>query len=152
MYLIRPLPVLLSLLPLIAAEILGSWTIYALTRHSNPDDTACTYGLTLEVAYDHSSADVHATHDRDIQTCSFTIHSTSPPTTDHTTSGSSRTQQASQTDFTAQPCGSRFSVNGGWDREGGFLTLVMTDVTRDAYAFFGYQEEELRVGGMRGGG
>ncbi|KAK4137987.1 hypothetical protein BT67DRAFT_432131 [Trichocladium antarcticum] len=146
------------LLPLATAEILGTFTILTLARPCTWDGTSCTYALTLDVAYQQPTSD----NDKDKNTknsdsdapttCAFTI-TTAPGTT----------ALANQTDFQNQPCGRRpgsgsgsgsgsgraFLVNGGWDAAGsGFVTLVVTDVAAEAYAFFGYGDAELAGGAV----
>ncbi|GAB1314081.1 hypothetical protein MFIFM68171_04291 [Madurella fahalii] len=131
-----PYSPLLLLPSLSSTETLGTITIHSLHRSCNPSGSSCTYALTLDAKYTASSAP--STNNLDtVTTCSFIV-SSSPPAN----------LPANQTSFTAQQCGSgaRFRINGAWDPESRFITLVPTDTWHGAYASLGYLGEELVEG------
>ncbi|KAH6854295.1 hypothetical protein B0I37DRAFT_410390 [Chaetomium sp. MPI-CAGE-AT-0009] len=147
------------LVPLASAEILGSWTISALSRQCIPSNTACTYTLSLTTPLSPDPANQQEQQQQQ-HTCTFTITSTDPAN-----------QPATHTDFTGIPCHNTnpntnpnnahsdnaqndntapYTLNGGWDPHGTFLTLVPTDTARGRCAFFGYGEAELAGGAVAG--
>ncbi|KAK4103807.1 hypothetical protein N658DRAFT_504656 [Parathielavia hyrcaniae] len=141
---------LTGLTPLAAAEILGSWTISALTRQCNAQDTSCTYTMALTTSY------LNSPHNDDATTCSFTVQ---PRQAQQQLEVSSAALAASRSDFSAAACAEtgRYRLNGGWELDvdmagDEFLTLVVTDTTRDAYAFFGFREAELMLSAATGEG
>ncbi|KAK4195814.1 hypothetical protein QBC40DRAFT_15964 [Triangularia verruculosa] len=115
----------LSLASLGAAEIVGQWTAWELTRTCFDNGTSCTY---------HMALDQNPIAKTDLSTCIWDVVSLNP-----------FFKPANQTDFTNVKCGQRLSINGGWSNMG-FFTIVTTDTAANAYAFFGFTDEEIRNG------
>ncbi|KAK4172998.1 hypothetical protein QBC36DRAFT_304015 [Triangularia setosa] len=114
----------LSLASLGAAEIIGQWTAWTLTRTCFSDSSSCTYHLAL---------DQNPQAKTDLSSCVWTVVSINP------------FKPANQTDFANVQCGEKLSLNGGWSNEG-FYTIVPTDTVANAYAFFGFTDEEIQNG------
>ncbi|KAK4032738.1 hypothetical protein C8A01DRAFT_40827 [Parachaetomium inaequale] len=146
-------------IPLVSAKTLGSWTISAFSRQCNPQDTSCTYTLTLNTTPRDSPTATDTDTDTDLHTCTFTVTNTPSAGDTHDVA----LARASKTDFSSIPCGGtsrttgqqqRYALNGGWSdgdvKGGGFLTLVPTDLVRKECAFFGYGEGELAGGRVVG--
>ena len=119
------------------AHIIGYWTLYGFSRRCSPTDNQCDY--TFDLTQDESGASQPARRQaeggrsgKNYTQCAFAV-----------TGGS-------ETDFANVRCAppSRLAVNGGWDRTSGdnsknFLTLVVTDLSLNAYAFFSSREDEF---------
>jgi len=110
--------------PVFADEIVGFWTLYSFRRSCSPADGQCQYSFGLTENSD-SGGDID---------CFLTVKGTP------------------QSDFTSQYCDQRFVVNGGWNVTGDpnetFITVVVTDLEADAYAFFSFRETEFSEFGI----
>ncbi|KAK0735575.1 hypothetical protein B0T21DRAFT_349052 [Apiosordaria backusii] len=115
----------LSLASLGAAEIVGQWTAWTLSRTCSNDGGSCTYHLAL---------DQNPNAKTDLSSCIWTVVSANPAI-----------KPANQSDFANVQCGAKLSLNGGWSAEG-FYTIVPTDTMAKAYAFFGFTDEEIQNG------
>ncbi|KAK1756893.1 hypothetical protein QBC47DRAFT_412251 [Echria macrotheca] len=116
--------------------ILGNWTLSSLSRSCSPTDNECHYAFDLHEVPSPSSPP---------------SSSPSQPTT--FLSCFLRVNGSSQDDFPQTKCdpefetdSDRLSVSGGWSGRGqqdAFVTVVVTDATWGAYAFFGFSEAEF---------
>lgn len=99
----------------------SSWTIHAFTRTCNSTSNSCLYNYSIS-----ENDGTPAT------SCSYTIVGTSTTT-------------AQTTDYTALAgCASpAYSLNQGWNAGGKFITLVVTNVTSQYRAFYGFGQDML---------
>ncbi|KAK4163622.1 hypothetical protein QBC43DRAFT_335315 [Cladorrhinum sp. PSN259] len=134
MFLFYLLPVLYYALPTLATSV---WTIYDIARTCTPDDSSCLYMLDLNQNPDMD--DPHS--ENDIITCIFNISASS-------FSSSLSSTRADQTEFGDVSClgVDRLKVNGGYNSQQKFWTLVVVDNRKGEYAFFGYTDAELGDG------
>ncbi|KAK3994726.1 hypothetical protein QBC44DRAFT_285472 [Cladorrhinum sp. PSN332] len=132
MILINLLPLFLHILPSLA---IPAWTIFDIARTCSPDGSSCLYQLDLD---QNPDMDTPYSLD-DITTCNFPAYSSR---------SSSQPVPANQTGFSFASClhTDRFRINGGYNSQQNFWTLVVTDLERGEYAFFGYTDDELQDG------
>jgi len=140
-------------LPFATAEVLGEWALRSLTRTCDADGKSCQYSLDISIEYFPNATDPKA-ETKVGSECGFSVKAGTFP------EDNPPNLLANETSFKAVDCWEtqlveqppqrdgqpRFVVNGGYDRVGNFWTIVPTDRKRDAYAFFGYPEEELENG------
>jgi len=101
------------------------WTVSDFNRICSDDGVQCNYSFK----FDEHSGQGDATY------CAFPV------------SGLGGSIPGSQKPFQAVACHQddiedRFRINGGWDSNG-FLTIVVSDLDKNAHAFFGFLEREL---------
>ncbi|KAK3326469.1 hypothetical protein B0H66DRAFT_600589 [Apodospora peruviana] len=105
--------------------IVGHWSLSEFHRECSQDDNICKYEFNIDE--NNTGADGYA--------CAFSVKGADD-------------RPAGETDFHDKPCeqmSDRFRVNGGWDGRG-FMTIVVTDVSLNALAFYGYTVDELEAG------
>ena len=100
------------------AHPVGRWSLFHF-QFLCEDATSCSYSFLIDEtpdSHDGSSG----------EWCIFTITAADG-------------QPASNTSFAETACAglSQYSINGGWDVHG-FITVVVTDLNIDQYAFFSY--------------
>ncbi|KAK4228263.1 hypothetical protein QBC38DRAFT_475716 [Podospora fimiseda] len=126
---------LLCSLPLLTLAIPTTWTLLNLARTCTPDASSCLYLFNLDQNPNNNSP--YSLDD--YTTCYFPVYPFS-------------SLPANQTDFNSVSClhTDRFSINGGYNSELKFWTLVITDVEKGEHAFFGYTDDELSNGEREG--
>ncbi|KAK5660138.1 hypothetical protein OQA88_13607 [Cercophora sp. LCS_1] len=105
--------------------VIGEWTVYGFYRDCTREANSCDYHFIID----------ENTNSKDVAECKFSV------------------KGHGETDFRDKHCGERFRVNGGWAQRGtgdSFVTVVVTDVEKGAYGFFGFRADEFeRVGSSK---
>ena len=105
-------------------QIVGQWSLISFYRQC--EGAECAYSFNIQEEPEQPSSP-----------CRFTV------------SGAAQGRPGSQADFQNAVCAtdlqSPYKVNGGWDPSG-FITIVVTNTEKNAYAFFGYRDTELQQG------
>jgi hypothetical protein len=104
--------------------VVGHWTINGLTRICSPADQQCKYSFGLD---EHTGR-------ANMANCRLTVAGNP------------------ESDFPSMHCDERFLVQGGWNVTGGpddhFITVVVTDLSMPAYAFFSFREKDFNENGV----
>jgi len=106
------------------ADTVGYWTLHNFQIFCDSEGVTCAYHFSI-------SQDEGSTPGNQ---CLFTVDGKDG-------------KPANQTDFQALDClgNQQYRVNGGWSQEG-FVTIVVTNVNEDLYAFFAYSADKLGEG------
>lgn len=106
------------------ADTVGYWTLHNFQLFCDPEGATCAYSFAISQDTGSSTSDQ----------CLFTVDGEGG-------------KPANQTDFQALNClgNGQYKVNGGWSQEG-FVTVVVTDVNENLYAFFAYSSGSIEQG------
>lgn len=111
------------------AEKVGVWTLENFGRYCDQYGAVCAYHFSIvEDNFSESGP-------RDTWPCTFTVLGENG-------------KAANETDFQDVPCSAGlpvYRVNGGWNSDG-YMVVVVTNLGDQAYAFFGYKDEDLDGG------
>jgi hypothetical protein len=112
------------------AERVGYWTLYNFTLSCDDEGSRCAYHFSV------SEETPTAVNSPNVSPCLFTVDGKDG-------------KPANQTDFQGIQCmgNDQYMVNGGWSPDG-FVTIVVTNIYENNYAFFAYQTAMLEAGKM----